>query len=206
MENKSAYYVHCFAHQLQLTPVAVAENHMRIFTFFDVVVQLSNIVGASCKRRDILREKQFENVIEGICNDDILTGREEGKDHKKRAPANNMLKLMGKYEFIFQMHLMKNILAVTNDLSQALQRKDQDIVNATILIISSKQQLQTMRDDGWDSLLKEFSLFCVKYKVVTLHMEDLFVFHGRSRRNTEGRTNLHYFRVETFYEVIDLQL
>lgn len=66
MENKSAYYVHCFAHQLQLTLVAAAENNMRISTFFDVVAQLSNIVGASCKRGDILREKQFEKFIEGI--------------------------------------------------------------------------------------------------------------------------------------------
>ncbi|XP_042452193.1 uncharacterized protein LOC122036840 [Zingiber officinale] len=247
MENPSTYYVHCFAHQLQLTLVAVAKNHIRISTFFDVVAQLNNIVGASCKRRDILREKQFEKVIKGICNGDIFIGQgmnqemtlkragstrwgshyntllslihlypsiidvllfveEEGKDHKQRAQANNLLELIGKYEFIFQMHLMKNILGVTNDLSQALQRKDQDIVNAMILVKSSKHQLQTMRDDGWDLLLNEVSLFCVKYEVVTPHMEDLFVFHGRSRRNIEGRTNLHYYRVETFYEVIDLQL
>ncbi|XP_042404544.1 zinc finger MYM-type protein 1-like [Zingiber officinale] len=181
MENPSAYYVHCFAHQLQLTLVAVAENHIRISTFFDVVAQLNNIVGASCKRRDILREKQFEKVIKGICNGDIFTGQEEGKDHKQRAQANNLLELIGKYEFIFQMHLMKNILGVTNDLSQALQRKDQDIVNAMILVRSSKHQLQSMRDDGWDLLLNEVSLFCVKYEVVTPHMEDLFVFDGRSR-------------------------
>ncbi|XP_042410190.1 uncharacterized protein LOC121999598 [Zingiber officinale] len=75
MENPSAYYVHCFAHQLQLTLVAVAENHIRISTFFDVVAQLNNIVGASCKRRDILRDKQFEKVIKGICNGDIFTGQ-----------------------------------------------------------------------------------------------------------------------------------
>ncbi|XP_042455030.1 zinc finger MYM-type protein 1-like [Zingiber officinale] len=95
MENPSAYYVHCFAHQLQLTLVAVVENHIRISTFFDVVAQLNNIVGASCKRRDILREKQFEKVIKGICNGDIFTGQEEGKDHKQRAQANNLLELIG---------------------------------------------------------------------------------------------------------------
>jgi hypothetical protein len=33
-ENSSAYYVHCFAHQLQLTLVAVAKNHIQIATFF----------------------------------------------------------------------------------------------------------------------------------------------------------------------------
>jgi len=33
-ENSFAYYVHCFAHQLQLTLVAVAKNHIQIATFF----------------------------------------------------------------------------------------------------------------------------------------------------------------------------
>ena len=33
-ENKSAFYVHCFAHQLQLTLVAIAKNHINIAKFF----------------------------------------------------------------------------------------------------------------------------------------------------------------------------
>ncbi|XP_050281356.1 uncharacterized protein LOC126722237, partial [Quercus robur] len=33
-ENKSAFYVHCFAHQLKLTLVAVAKNHINIVEFF----------------------------------------------------------------------------------------------------------------------------------------------------------------------------
>ena len=33
-ENKSAFYVHCFAHQLQLTLVTVAKNHIIIAEFF----------------------------------------------------------------------------------------------------------------------------------------------------------------------------
>ena len=49
-ENKSAYYVHCFAHQLQLTLVAVAKNHNVIAEFFCLVAKLINVVGGSCKR------------------------------------------------------------------------------------------------------------------------------------------------------------
>ena len=33
-ENKLAFYVHCFAHQLQLTLVAVAKNNINIANFF----------------------------------------------------------------------------------------------------------------------------------------------------------------------------
>ena len=53
-ENKSAFYVHCFAHQLQLSLVAVAENHINIAEFFYMVSNLVTVVGGSCKRRDAL--------------------------------------------------------------------------------------------------------------------------------------------------------
>ena len=55
-ENKSAFYVHCFAHQLQLTLVAVAKNQINIAEFFYVVSNLVTVVGGSCKRRDTLRD------------------------------------------------------------------------------------------------------------------------------------------------------
>ena len=74
-DNPLAYYVHCFAHQLQLTFVAVAKNHIQITTFFNLVAKVFNIVGASCKRHDILREKCGVEVIEALKNNVISTGR-----------------------------------------------------------------------------------------------------------------------------------
>ena len=53
-ENKSAFYVHCFAHQLQLTLIAIAKNHINIAEFFYVVSNLVTVVESSCKRRDVL--------------------------------------------------------------------------------------------------------------------------------------------------------
>ena len=40
----------------------------------------------------------------------------------------NLLHLLESFDFAFKMHLMRNILGITNELSKALQRKDQDIV------------------------------------------------------------------------------
>ena len=56
-ENNSAYYVHCFAHQLQLVVVAVAKKIFDIADFFDMVSTLLNAVGASCKRKDVVWER-----------------------------------------------------------------------------------------------------------------------------------------------------
>ena len=49
-ENKSAFYVHYFAHQLQLILVAVVKNHINIAEFFYVVSNLVTVVRRSCKR------------------------------------------------------------------------------------------------------------------------------------------------------------
>ena len=67
-ENKSAFYVHCFAHQLQLTLVAIAKNHINIAEFFYVVSNLVTIVGCSCKRWDALWDAQFAKIKEDLEN------------------------------------------------------------------------------------------------------------------------------------------
>jgi hypothetical protein len=50
-ENRSAYYVHCFAHQLQLVIVAVVKKNGDIADFFYMISVLFNVVGGSCKRK-----------------------------------------------------------------------------------------------------------------------------------------------------------
>ena len=67
-ENKSAFYVHCFAHQLQLSLVAVAENHINIAEFFYMVSNLVTVVGGSCKRRDALWDAQSATIKKELEN------------------------------------------------------------------------------------------------------------------------------------------
>ena len=74
------------------------------------------------------------------------------------------------------------------------------------LVKVSKQRLQVMRDDKWKSLLTEVSLFCTTHDISILNMDETFVVSGRPRRNTQQNTNLHHYRVELFYTIIDMQL
>jgi hypothetical protein len=101
---------------------------------------------------------------------------------------------------------MKTIFGITNDLSQALQRSDQDIVNAISLVRVCKERLQSMRDDGWHTLLNEVSLFCEKHDISIPNMDGPLITEGRSKRKAQNISNLHRFQVELFYEVIDRQL
>ncbi|XP_022843261.1 zinc finger MYM-type protein 1-like [Olea europaea var. sylvestris] len=65
-ESPCAFYIHCFAHQLQLALVAVPKKNIPITNFFRVVGDVINTVGASSKRCDLLREKQLDFIVEAL--------------------------------------------------------------------------------------------------------------------------------------------
>ncbi|KAK4737948.1 hypothetical protein R3W88_001645 [Solanum pinnatisectum] len=95
------------------------------------------------------------------------------------------------------------MLLLTNELNKALQKKDQDIVNAMRLFILSNKRLQTMRESGLESLMDEVSSFCGKHHILVPEMTEDY---PRSKRKKAEISYLHHFRVELFYAVIDLQL
>ena len=245
-ENSSAYYVHCFAHQLQLVVVAVAKKIFEIADFFDMVSMLLNVVGASCKRKDKVRENYRDEINVGIASGDINTGKgqnqeisfqrpgttrwgshyktllrlvglfstiikvleyieEEGADDSKRCQAYGLLKYVQTFDCVFYMHLMLLILGICENLSMALQSKNQDILNAMSLVESTKRELQRVRDDGWDSLMLTISSFCEKHDTQMLDMEEGFIDSRRPRKKT-NITNLHHYKVHCFNATLDLQL
>nr|XP_017224997.1 PREDICTED: zinc finger MYM-type protein 1-like [Daucus carota subsp. sativus] len=73
-ENESAHYIHCFAHQLQLTLVAIAKNNVHVGSLFNMIANLVNVVGASCKRRDILRDRQAIHIYEALAIGELASG------------------------------------------------------------------------------------------------------------------------------------
>ncbi|XP_070679265.1 uncharacterized protein [Malus domestica] len=120
--------------------------------------------------------------------------------------ANKLMREILTFEFVFHLFLMKVILGLTNDLSQALQRKDQEIVNAMALVKSCKEKLYWMRNNGFDALVDEVSSFCEKHHIDVPNMEEAFILPGRSRRYAPIKTNRHHYRVELFIYVIDEQI
>lgn len=73
-ECPSAYYVHCFAHQLQLTLVAVAKENSDCVWFFEQLRYLLTVIGNSCKKTHMLRVAQARRIIEALDVGDIETG------------------------------------------------------------------------------------------------------------------------------------
>jgi hypothetical protein len=55
---------------------------------------------------------------------------EDGTDGEKKTIASRLITKMESFEFVFILHLMIRVLGVTQELSQCLQRKKQNIVRA----------------------------------------------------------------------------
>ncbi|XP_075082580.1 uncharacterized protein LOC142166872 [Nicotiana tabacum] len=119
--------------------------------------------------------------------------------------AKSLVDDIRSYDFVYMLHLMLKVLALTYDLNTALQKKDQDIVSVMKLAGFAKRQLQDMRDSRWNSLIKDVSLFCVKHGIVIPEMDMNYV-RGKSKRKKSSVTYSYHLRVEVFYAIIDLQL
>ncbi|XP_060210802.1 uncharacterized protein LOC132637783 [Lycium barbarum] len=199
-ESRSAHSIHCFAHQLQLTLVAVSKKCIQVGKLVVLVSNILNVLGSSFKRMDEFRDSQKERIQEALDLGELTTGRGLNQElglsracdtrwgsHFKsfnnfilmfgsilnvleslvldarlldeRAKAMGYLEACRTYEVAFMLHLMSDVLAITNELNKCLQKKEQDLANAMLLVEVAKIKLQAYRDEEWDSLIARVSLF-----------------------------------------------
>src|ERR1041385_3600015 len=95
------------------------------------------------------------------------------------------------------------ILGYTNDLSECLQRRDQDIINAMSLVRLAKSRMQELRSNGWDAFLEKVTSFCNKHGIEVPAMDNNYVPYGRSTRFVQPQTNEDHFRRKICIGVVD---
>ncbi|KAL7147647.1 hypothetical protein ABFS83_06G121200 [Erythranthe nasuta] len=108
-ENKSAFYVHCFAHQLQLALVQITKKNKQLFEFF---ISFDNFVTGS-----------------GLNHEATLKRSGDTRWNSYYFTILSMIKLFLSVVDVLE-YSANHVLGITNDLSQALQKKDQDFANA----------------------------------------------------------------------------
>ncbi|XP_022880802.1 uncharacterized protein LOC111398079 [Olea europaea var. sylvestris] len=124
---------------------------------------------------------RFTNMFNAII--DVLENiSEDGIHSDKKSTAVRQMNAMQNFEFVLSLYFMFKILSITDDRSQALQKKDQDIQNATRLMNLCKCALHNQRENGWDTLLCRMIEFCVDGHILVPNMEDILVVKGRPRR------------------------
>ncbi|WVZ98208.1 hypothetical protein U9M48_043676 [Paspalum notatum var. saurae] len=86
--------------------------------------------------------KAVLEVLENICDD--------GPTSSTKIYAAGLLKQMKSFEFVLIIHLMIKLLGKTNDLSQCLEKKDQNIIRAVSLIAATLHKVNDFRQHGWE--------------------------------------------------------
>jgi len=87
-ENSIAYYVHCFANQLQLVVVAVVRKHKEVSNFFSMIYVLLNVVGESSKRRDMIRDINLEEMSKALGCGQLTTGTRLNQEQCLQRPGD----------------------------------------------------------------------------------------------------------------------
>jgi hypothetical protein len=232
-ENPYVFYIHCFAHQLQLVVVSMAKCCSSVLDFFNYINLIVNIVNVSCKIHDQLAQCHHDNLVQRLENDEMLMGRGRnqatnstragdtrwGSHHKnlcrlqltwsvvlevlenvcqdatdlaQRTIATGLLEKMESLKFVLVLHLMIKVLGKINDLSQCLQKKEQNIIHAIGLVGVTLQKLNEIRHHGWDALFEAAKDFCLKHNIVVPDMSVEIVRRGCSRGHRE--------QLVTYYE------
>ena len=181
-----AYYVHCFAHQLQLALVSASKEVAEVHKFFKNLNIIVNVISSSCKRNDQLIDAQVAEIAHLAEIGELETGKGQNQIQNVQRPGDtrwsshfrsicSLMSLYGpayvvlsdiavtgsttsqkgdaayclehllSFDFVIGMHIMKEIMEITDKLCQALQHKSQDIINALALVSTTKTLLQKLR-------------------------------------------------------------
>ncbi|KAH1113489.1 hypothetical protein J1N35_006867 [Gossypium stocksii] len=73
------------------------------------------------------------------------------------------------------------------------------------LVLTTKDLIQKLRDDGWNELLKNVISFCETWELDFPDMNAQYIM-GCSRNKKEDVTVEHHYRVDIFFATIDTQL
>ena len=125
---------------------------------------------------------------------------DDGTDIDQQGTAYGLVRNIETYQFAFIAHLMRSLLGITNVLSQFLQKKNLDIIEAMNLVRSCKKRIQRLRENGWDQLVGDVNKFCAENKLAIVKMEDTV--NDRLHCRNGNITNYHYYRVQIFCQVI----
>ncbi|XP_048444098.1 zinc finger MYM-type protein 1-like [Pyrus x bretschneideri] len=83
-----AFYIHCFAHQLQLALVFVAKENEDVANFFINASSLVNLIGSSCMCCDAFREKQQEQIQKALDVSNLETGKRLNQESSLMHPCD----------------------------------------------------------------------------------------------------------------------
>ncbi|XP_076952844.1 uncharacterized protein LOC143626742 [Bidens hawaiensis] len=149
-----------------------------------------NHVCGSSKRHDELQKAKAKEIKELIELGEIKTGKglnhvgtlrragdarwgshyqsgiidKSSTNFTQHADADAGYVNLKSFNFVFILHLIKEVMGSTKILSYSLQKKSQDILNVIELVKATKDDLNDFRNNKWDSFLTNVTFFITNIK------------------------------------------
>ncbi|KAH9751762.1 TTF-type domain-containing protein [Citrus sinensis] len=207
-----AYYIHCFAHQLQLALVAASNDVPDVWLFFSALGSIVNVLTSSAKQFSELKSVWEAEIIDLIASGewsshfcsvsrllDLFSVVRKvlgklvkcGPNNSICGEAKGACESMTSFKFVFILHLLNKVLGVSDLFYQALQVKSQDILNVVHL----------------ETFIENIVLFCEKNEIDMPNMKARHMKgRGRSCQQNDYITVEHYYHYDIFNVVINFQL
>ncbi|KAG6730395.1 hypothetical protein I3842_01G077400 [Carya illinoinensis] len=177
------YYVHCFAHQLQLALVAASRDVVSVHEFFS---NLNFIINVATHIAHMIAIDELES---GKGANQIGTIKRAG-DSRWGSHFYSICSLLRMFEAT-----CSEIMGITDVLCQVLQQKSQDILNA----------MNMLRNEGWENLLENVVSFFKKFDIDIPELSSCYI-QGRGRHQRDHITIEHHYHFEIFNATIDFQM
>jgi len=141
----SAYYVHCFAHRLQLSLVAAAKDVHDVWLFYSKLSSIVNVVCESAKCHSEIKSAREIEIANLLVQGELKTGIGANQNYTLQRPGatiwsshlaaftrpinlygvictiiERIFKAMRSFEFLFILFLMNQVMGITDILCPAL--------------------------------------------------------------------------------------
>ncbi|XP_019190782.1 PREDICTED: uncharacterized protein LOC109185256 [Ipomoea nil] len=178
-----AYYVHCFAHRLQLALVASSKEVILVHQIFTKLNSIINVVGASCKRNDQLKVAHASNIAHLLSIDELESGRGLNQIGSLQRPGDTR----------WSSHL-KSISSLMRMYSATCE---------VLLNIVEDGTTHAHRGDA-DAA---YESFCETVNIILPDFDAQYIARrGRARHQQDELTIGHHYKFDIFNAVIDSQL
>ncbi|CAN6678017.1 unnamed protein product [Malus baccata var. baccata] len=215
-EYPQTIYIHCFARQLQLAFVFVAKENDDVANYFNNASSLVNLIGSSCQRCYAFREKQQEQIKKALDLGNLEMGKGLNQESNLMHPSDTrwnshygtIVSIVVKFEAVVEVvEWIKGDCNQDNlDEATSITKERPRYCECNGVSGICKQRLQFLRDDDFEDLFHDVQKFCEEHDIIVPNIEDLFSVPEKSRRETPKITNFHYYCVDLYFQVIDMQL
>jgi len=235
LENPRAKYIWCFAHRLNLVIVDTADSSVHTRQFLGDLQALIGFMRARKRTSEfvkyqkliypterIRRIKSFSTTRWTSHDRVIIVIFEKYKalyetlecllkstDRVTSSGAKNFLNVISSFDFVITMILLRKIFSITTPLSNYLQSKSVDFIEALRLINTSKEQLAKMRSDKkYEEMVKEAKQFAIHHNLTEVDFKESRkrtkkILPGEKASDEVQSSSFDKYRYHTYFTVLD---